>query len=54
MEARNPNDTSAPGDWHKGLEGLDRRYVPYNGAVSERQPGVGAGGGTARKGGGEH
>jgi hypothetical protein len=85
MRDRNPNDTSAPGDWHRGplpaprpramalqlprwaprasreragralalvtnpsnheaglslgagLEGLDRRFVPYNGAVSAQQ-----------------
>jgi len=33
----NPNDIRINTDWTKGLEGLNKRFMPYNGAVSDKQ-----------------
>ena len=38
LAVHNPNDIATKGvDWAAGLEGSDTRYVPYNGAISQRQ-----------------
>lgn len=38
LKDHNPNDVTAFGvDWEAGLDGLARRFVPYNGAVGEAQ-----------------
>ena len=33
----NPSDPGANGNWLVGIKGLRRRFVPYNGALGERQ-----------------
>jgi manganese-dependent ADP-ribose/CDP-alcohol diphosphatase len=37
IEANNPNDCTGSTDWLAGLEGVNRRWVPFNGAVSPTQ-----------------
>lgn len=37
LKANNPNDFSQPGDWGRGMSGLQRRFMPYNGALGEAQ-----------------
>lgn len=38
LSSRNPNDISMVGvDWTEGLEGEERRFVPYNGGVGDEQ-----------------
>lgn len=38
LKARNPNDIASNNvDWTKGLSGLDRRFLPYNGAFGAPQ-----------------
>ncbi len=38
LQANNPNDTTREGvDWHVGLQGSQRRFVPYNGAFGAVQ-----------------
>lgn len=37
IKAHNPNDVTVDGDWFAGLEGLERRWVPYNGALGAEQ-----------------
>ena len=37
LKANNPNDTSKNGDWKHGLEGVEKRFVPYNGGVGNEQ-----------------
>jgi len=34
---KNPNQVEINADWAKGLSGLDRRFMPFNGAVSDAQ-----------------
>ena len=34
----NPNDTNTFGvEWSKGLEGTNKRFMPYNGKIGEKQ-----------------
>jgi len=37
IKAHNPNDVTVDGDWFAGLDGLERRWVPYNGALGAAQ-----------------
>ena len=38
LKKRNPNDTLRQGvDWMRGLNGLNKRFLPYNGAMSKEQ-----------------
>jgi manganese-dependent ADP-ribose/CDP-alcohol diphosphatase len=38
LREHNPNDCSQPiGDWARGLSGVERRFVPYNGAIEGEQ-----------------
>ena len=38
LSKHNPNDMTQKGvDWTAGLEGTNKRFVPYNGAVSDQQ-----------------
>lgn len=38
LEKHNPNNLRGHGvNWLSGMEGVERRYVPYNGALGERQ-----------------
>eukprot|EP00242_Pyramimonas_sp_CCMP2087_P008312 CAMPEP_0198207660 /NCGR_PEP_ID=MMETSP1445-20131203/11098_1 /TAXON_ID=36898 /ORGANISM="Pyramimonas sp., Strain CCMP2087" /LENGTH=382 /DNA_ID=CAMNT_0043880775 /DNA_START=197 /DNA_END=1348 /DNA_ORIENTATION=- len=37
LEENNPNDVINGGNWFQGVEGLQRRFVPYNGQFSATQ-----------------
>eukprot|EP00241_Pyramimonas_parkeae_P004787 CAMPEP_0114257010 /NCGR_PEP_ID=MMETSP0058-20121206/18484_1 /TAXON_ID=36894 /ORGANISM="Pyramimonas parkeae, CCMP726" /LENGTH=350 /DNA_ID=CAMNT_0001371667 /DNA_START=417 /DNA_END=1469 /DNA_ORIENTATION=- len=37
LQQNNPNDVIAGSDWFKGVEGFDKRFVPYNGQFSTTQ-----------------
>ena len=37
VEKKNPNDIRANVDWFVGLEGVERRWVPFNGMLGELQ-----------------
>ena len=38
MLKHNPNDTNTFGvEWSKGLEGINKRFMPYNGKIGDQQ-----------------
>ena len=38
MLRHNPNDTNTFGiEWSKGLEGINKRFMPYNGKIGDQQ-----------------
>jgi len=37
LRQNNPNPVERSADWTQGLKGLDRRFMPYNGAVTDHQ-----------------
>jgi len=37
LEKHNRNNVRAPADWFVGMEGLERRWVPFNGGLSKAQ-----------------
>jgi len=37
LKKNNPNDVFSNNDWLQGLSGVQRRWLPYNGAISTKQ-----------------